>query len=450
MQENTKNRPTNPKKLLRRSLAVLKAFCFAALFILGLKFLRFILTDDAGSLTRIMMHELYSQEENIDVLFLGSSHCYRSLIPYEADRLMNKNTFNAGSSSQSLDISYELLKEASKKNRIKEVYLELYYDISSVVYKKRTSMTSTYIITDYMKPSLDKFIFLLGASSSEHYPNSFIVAKRNYKNLFDKEYILKTVQKKIKPDYRSYVPPKEYAGKGYVENFSVSEDGSYCDTTSYYPIDTDNISDDWLRTLDDIVTFCDQRDIKLNLFSAPMPDFVLVSKGNYDEYISFVKNIASEYGLEYYDFNLCKREYMSMDPSLFMDDDHLNADGAEKFTRLFCDFYSGKTDSGDLFYESVEQRLESDKTAHMYGLSFKKETKDGRNMKKMRIVSRNDEDYEYSVDVCPEGGERYTLRDFSSDKYFYLPNNEKGFVYIKMKKKDAPASSAKEIKIKYS
>ena len=99
--------------------------------------LRYLLIDDSASLTRLMMHEFYTEEENIDILFLGSSHCYRSLNPQITDEIFQKNTFNAGSSLQGLDASYALLVEAGKENRLEEVYVEIFYGITKEVYSER-------------------------------------------------------------------------------------------------------------------------------------------------------------------------------------------------------------------------------------------------------------------------------------------------------------------------
>jgi hypothetical protein len=63
----------------------------------------FLLFDDIHSYTRMMLEEMYRYDGNIDTLFIGSSHVYRSLDPKIADRMLGKNTFNAGSSSQGIE-----------------------------------------------------------------------------------------------------------------------------------------------------------------------------------------------------------------------------------------------------------------------------------------------------------------------------------------------------------
>ena len=96
------------------------------------------------SYTRIMMHQLYHPSANIDVLFVGSSHAYRALIPEIMDRELGAYTFNGGSSKQYLDGSFALIKEADKGNDLKQVCVELYYDIAETEpYAERTELTPT-------------------------------------------------------------------------------------------------------------------------------------------------------------------------------------------------------------------------------------------------------------------------------------------------------------------
>ena len=47
----------------------------------AVKLCNYILVDDTQSYTRLTLHELYEAEENVDTLFLGSSHCFRAYDP---------------------------------------------------------------------------------------------------------------------------------------------------------------------------------------------------------------------------------------------------------------------------------------------------------------------------------------------------------------------------------
>ena len=87
----------------------------------------FLLVDDVHSYSRVMLQELYQDAGNIDTLFLGSSHCYRSVDPAAVDAALGTHSFNAGSSQQLPDGSYYMLKEAAAQNDLKTVYLEMFY-----------------------------------------------------------------------------------------------------------------------------------------------------------------------------------------------------------------------------------------------------------------------------------------------------------------------------------
>lgn len=61
--------------------------------------------------SRLMLHDLYSQEKNIDMLFLGASHTYEFYAPEIFDKEFGINSFNLGSSGQTPKATYYLLTE---------------------------------------------------------------------------------------------------------------------------------------------------------------------------------------------------------------------------------------------------------------------------------------------------------------------------------------------------
>jgi len=79
-----------------------------------------------GYFPLLRWNEFYQQSENtLDLIFLGSSHAYVSFIPDTFDVKLNCNSFNMGSSSQSLLSSIFILKEIIKTQSPKIVILEL-------------------------------------------------------------------------------------------------------------------------------------------------------------------------------------------------------------------------------------------------------------------------------------------------------------------------------------
>lgn len=344
----------------------LKKLASLALFLLFMllinSFFHFILVDDSESFTRIMMHEMYTQEKDIEVLYLGSSHCYRSLIPEVTDTYFNTNTFNAGTSLQQLDATYAMLKETAKSNDLRQVYVELYYGVNGEIFADRTDMTATYLISDYMKPSFNKLQLILNAGSSEHYVNGFILGRRNWEKLFDPGYIAQTVRRKFSEPYKNYdyitIKGDTYRAKGYMANdMQFSGSSNYITSNDLGSAFYENyISDDCRKYIIKIIEFCKKEDIKLTFFTAPMTDFSLITLGNYDSYINQVNALLNEYDVDYYDFNLCKLEYLDLSDADYIDPQHLNTTGATKFSNVFGQFFTGQL-TEDIFHQKYADKL---------------------------------------------------------------------------------------------
>ena len=103
-------------KMLRKLSAVL---LFSVLTLAVLAAANFLLVDDVHSYSRAMLQELYAEAGKIDTLFLGSSHCYRSVDPDAVDAALGTYSFNAGSSQQLPDGSYYMLREAAAQNQLR-------------------------------------------------------------------------------------------------------------------------------------------------------------------------------------------------------------------------------------------------------------------------------------------------------------------------------------------
>lgn len=348
-----------------------RAPALVCLFIVILFFtqhlLRYLLIDDTKSYTRLMMHEMYNSPQNIDALFVGSSHCYRALDPDVTDGLMGVYTFNAGTSSQYIDGAYALIKEVQTHHDLKTVYVESEFNTACAEpFKDRSSLLSTYIISEYMPFSLNKLSFLLNASSIELYPNSFLPLGK-YKNMIDSPAKISAVlEGKNTDDYRNFAyvsnENESYMGRGYVATTGVigEEEKGH---REFYNINLRAVSEDWKKTVRKIGKFCADNGIELVFFCSPMNERYLDGVGNYDEYVSMLKDTAAEVGASYHDFNLCRDEYLDLDDGDFLDLGHLNREGAEKFSRVFGSFYGGNIDEDRLFFDSYEEKKASEEGA---------------------------------------------------------------------------------------
>lgn len=340
---------------MKKIKVFIKIILFFTLFIGGQAGIKYMLLDDTMTISRVMMHDLYTEKENIDILFCGASHCQLGIDPEIMDEQFGMNTFNAGSSSQGLATSLALIKEAAAYHDLQQVYVDLDY---SIVTRTLPNLESIYIISDYMTPSLRKAEYLLNATSKEYYVNSFMPLHKGRGYTKDPQKIMELVKKKQTEGYRDYTEiDSSYAGKGHIASRTVIEDGSLWSMQSPETVDF-SIPSDQQEYLKQIILFCKERDIELTFISIPVTDFHLSFVTNYDEYIQTIKDFLRDYDVEYVDFNLCRTDISGIDSdSYYNDDNHLNTNGANVFGRCFANYFSGEVKYEELFYDSYREKL---------------------------------------------------------------------------------------------
>lgn len=348
---------------------IFKVVLFCFIYIGAQAVLKYILVDDTMTISRMMLHELYTQKTNIDVLFCGASHCQLGFDTEVTDREMGLFTFNAGSSSQGLETSLALIKETAAYYDLKQVYVDLDY---SVVMREEPNLESIYIVSDYMRPSLRKISYLLNATSFEYYLNSFMPLHKGRGYQTEPAKIMETLRKKAASGYRNYTDKDpSYAGKGHIASKTIVENGTLWSYETDMEIGTD-IPDMQKKYLRQIIDFCRKKNIALTFVSVPVTDFHLVQTENYDDYVETVRAFLAEYGISYYDFNLCRQEVLALDQdSLFNDDNHLNEDGSRIFSEAFSMFFTGQPEEAAFFYNTYADKL-ADAKPRVLGLTVKK------------------------------------------------------------------------------
>lgn len=441
--------------------ALIHAIRFAVFFVLfAILFFtaQYYLNYDRTSYTRVMMHELHEPEKNIDYLFTGSSHAYRQYIPDILDEYLDGYCFNAGSSSQHLDGSYAMMVEAGKKNDLKAVFVELCPAHKGLTFKDRTSMTETYILSDYMYEGWNKIRFLLNASSDTYYVNSFFPLLRNKEKYLEPGYVKKAVSLKSDESYNAYVYPSTnrktysewYAGRGYVANDFVIENGNLAVDMNVGPFPEDLFSEDELKTLDDMVSYCRKNEIRLIFVASPLTDFYVSSHGNYDTGREAIVRYCTENNVEFYDFNLCRPEYFTYELERFMDKSHLNHNGAQIFSRMVGEFFSGKIDEKDLFYDSYEEKVEAMHRKTTFGMRYKIEKTDEKKIVHLLPILSDEFTVKADVYTVNEKGEetRILTKDVLPED-IELDAEETGTLHIDVYDGDDPETYSNLFTISY-
>lgn len=313
----------------------------AGLLYLLVKGCNYLVVDDVNSYTRLTLHEFYESEEKIETIFLGTSHCFRAYEPKLYEELTGECAYNLGSSSQNIDTSYYLLKEALKYQDINKVYLDIYHEFFFFNPDNR-ELVEANIISDYMKPSLNKVNFILSRSSSEHYTNSFFPFRRDWQLLGDFTYLKENLAKKSKDSYKNYEPvvydDEKYVSKGFVASYAVLNPENYQWILKSEKVDLSGDQSFALSYLEKIVELCRKENVEIIFLTAPSYKEYLETKDSYEEIHEYVRELAEKYQVTYWDFNVCSEEQLHLDAEDFMDVDHLNASGAKKVTQCLAEF----------------------------------------------------------------------------------------------------------------
>ena len=426
------------KILFKQALVIV---IFIIFFLSIGEFLRYILVDDTESFTRVMFHELYTSKKNIDIAFVGSSHCINSFVPSIIDNKLNLYTFNIGSSSQCLDGSLILIQELCSFNKPKHIYLELYYDVNRDEYKDRKQMTSTYILSDYIKPSFKKFIYLLNASSKDYYVDSFILARRNWKKILNFDYIFNLIKKKQSVAYKNYKFDKlnesqrknniYYVDRGYCtsDKIFLSHWNDRAGVNNFDKQIKMTEKNDWYKSLLQIINYCKKKNIKLTFVIAPIPNWNVAGKKNYQKYYDFINNIAKKYDINFFDFNFCNSKYFNAnDLNFFMDEHHLNRQGSEQFSNIFADFVNGKISKKELFYNTLEEKFNSEEPK-VFGFSRPRNYDKLKNFE-VNIVSNRDKKIEYKIEIKNKKGKNKLIQDYSINNKFKLSSKDHGKLIV--------------------
>ena len=348
----------------RRGVRLGKALAFSGRTVLLCLALNFLLVDDVHSYSRVMLDELYAQSGEIDTLFLGASHCYRSFDPAVVDEKLDTHSFNAGTSQQLPDGSYYLLQEAAARNDLDTVYLEMFY----TGYNQQASSDvplACYLLADYMPLlSANRYLYLWEMGGPAAFADLIFPARHTIASPDEipELWVAKLTDGYEVGNYKyvTYPNEEEYRGNGFVYTYGVTPYGY----EAILDVDPDApLSEFGLEYLERITEFCAEEEIRLVLVTAPVPNAFCANTANYQAYLSAVSDYAAAHGLEFWDFTLYRDTgALNMDGDAFADAHHLNGEGAERFTPVFCDVVKAREKGvpvEELFFPTLEEKLAS-------------------------------------------------------------------------------------------
>lgn len=333
-----------------------KLIIFFVLFYFLCVVAAFFLKNDTVCYSRTIGRDFWKQQ-NIDILVCGASHVSHGIDARIADKKFNQNIFNSGTSSQSINSTYAIIKQAIKQYDIKKIFLETDYQISCIPVPGELKMTTKdFLVMDFLRDKKIKNDYIFESSSPRNLLNAYLPIG-NYKKMclepkkIGKKIIYLFNGKYNQIDYKT--KNTYYAGKGCLLDKEFIPDGEFYATSLRGGVNP--ISSYWKDYVIKIINLCKKNDIELFFYTTPLSDFLLYQLGNYEDYHNEMKSFLENLGYYFYDFNLLKPEY-SMSDSDFYDDNHLNKYGIKKFTECFCSVFAEKMDLEDVFYKTYSEK----------------------------------------------------------------------------------------------
>lgn len=413
-------------------MKVLKVILFLVGFYVFSLGLAFLLRDDANTYTRLVMHDFQSQE-NVDVLFCGASHVSHGILPEMLDELIGKSTCNSGTPNQELVGTYAMIKAATEMYDLEEIFVDLDFRMvmRSEPFNKQRYTPAEFLTGHYLKNPKVKLEYILSSTSPKYYLNAFFPLGIKKTLVLNPKKVYKNLKSKLTGEYYEYKldnGEKQYHPKGCVFEFEFVEKGTFSSGRAG-KIDVSGVSPDIKKYLQKIMALCEEKNIRLSFCSYPMSDFLLASRKNYDEFYSAMKKLLNGLGHEFYDFNLMKAEWLSLEDEDFNDDEHLNDKGIKKFTLATANLLKTSPESRNaLFYETYQEKL-NHQSPRILGVMF--EENGDRSILNVIPVLNNGEKENIFWKVCVESdGEEKVFIEKTSETAIAYPKNTVGKLKI--------------------
>lgn len=259
------------------------------------------------------INAFHSLEENtLDVITYGSSHCWTSFdAPYYEEQT-GLRTYNYGCNWQCLNTTWLFFYDSLKTQSPKRVFVEVGLadrsgydrDVDGEIYYTRKIGNSEQK-KEYLKKCLGSIKDNYERYLSYYVP--FVLSHENWENLERKSF---------------HYHPNSTQELETVNGFNVVEKNTEVNIIRY--VEQEELPKESVNMLDDIVHTCKEQNIELIFYCSPM-------ECGY-QYENFMQDYANSNGVSYVGFNRCFDEAGFDETIDFADGGHLNVKGARKAT----------------------------------------------------------------------------------------------------------------------
>lgn len=266
------------------------------------------------------------------VYIVGSSHVYWDYDPFEIEKISGLKTSIVGSSSQTFEESYFIIKKLIKKPETKIIFLETYMIQDSE--NKNIKDGSFSLVFDYFN-FLDRaevVKYYLGEYKLQYIFN-FYKYHNNWKSI---DILLDNIKNKKEFSWRIKFSRGYHPFKGFIphenRNPDLEEKGYKKIPNNYFDknlkVDKEKkINPQYEKLLNDLFKLCEENRVKLILVTSPFY-FQNQSAEDISLYSNYLVKIAKKNNSDLINFNYLYEE-LKIDKTHFKDSGHLNKYGAK-------------------------------------------------------------------------------------------------------------------------
>lgn len=285
------------EKNKREKGAIVKSILFILIFFALLQGVSMFLVKDGSPISIVQKSRgIFSEPSNtIDVIYLGDSESYTSISPMEIWQTYGFASYVAGSPGRRTINAYFLLREALKYQKPKYVFLE-----TNMLFRKG-------------KAKLPTLFYQMEKMAALYQP--MMLRQNEWKKLD---------LMKLKPMLRW----KDFM-KGFIYNDRVKpykNKGQSDEQTEELP------NEENMLYFKKIKQLCDEKNIKMILYTAPTP--LNWTKGKHNG----IKNMAEKYEIPMIDLNVETSLNMDWSVDTYDGGNHMNYRGARKSTAFMAEY----------------------------------------------------------------------------------------------------------------
>lgn len=336
-----------------------KTACFLAVNVIWILIFSYLLQQP--SILEAELHQVQGKT-NYDTIVVGDSHGETAVDPDVLDNALGTTSYNCARRIMPVKDIYYLMKEVAYKNSPKTILYEIdpfYWDVPGISLGNDTSI---FFAGRDPKNKLDYF---KNEMLSQPFMNAFAdyrLAPRNAAQIPGTMYI------KLQPAYWKHSEESipmimralylgqnyQYRGRGfrYGYSYSLRMDAKYKATK----FRASRVVPENVEYFHKMAEFCKSRKIRLVCFYSALPPYRLLHE-NENAAHAYFSDLCNKEGVEYYDMNYLKAEYLTRTDADYVDlDGHMMGDLADRQTKVLAQILAS-ADPGSMFVDSYEDVL---------------------------------------------------------------------------------------------